>query len=838
MRRLATLLVVLAAGLPASAQEEGLTGAVFRFPGQDAYEPAPEPVPDPIDDFRVAPEPLLRLLARKYRVRATAIRFEGAPPVADLEDGVSPILSPEDEAVLRKAIRDGRAELLAAAEGSGRAQDRIAARSTTTRLAVIERDLESGVGVSTEFPVPMEIRSGLDLSARIVRMPGRGVMLRYRVLLVDSPELETRPTLGGPIEEATVPAILMTGGIRLVPGETAAAVFRDGPDGAGRGTLLLLHIEGPAEPTPALIDGSEGDAIAVAGHLGADGIPALPWPAAPSGYGFGFEFEDEDEEPVSAFDDFVLALGDEAGYWGSTGVLGLYEGNAEPPGRALMKAALTRAAECRGRPGRLVISSEGRAAVSVPLSPGESFSLFSGRLRATWGGIEALAGCNDCLLGSAATAYVAEGFAGSGRAAVDGTADLRMEGSRVLGSTRTQVHVRRIQAGYRGYSFDPAEVLLETGRTFRFHGSLPVDGTELPGDLEGEYRLAASSEADLIAVHAPEIEDLASAFPVGGGGWLLPPGTAGKAAGSSRPDPFVVNGRPLPLRPGAEGLLVDAVQPAAIRRWEDDGWCGMRMRYPVPDFPPMSPAGVTDETVSDILEGEGPYRPAWQTLWEGVVAALRVDREGRIAAVVEVRGAPEDLGRFDPGDGAVDIIRQPRLRAETKDLEIQGGGRLAFGGGREITVTVAGREPGFGPHRLLRIDASGGEAGLVAGRIGLLEAGGVTLLPQGFEVYSSNHDCGEVSTSFAPVADGLTVICEEEGGVVYTDLFLLGPATRIPHRLSTAVYPPRDRPDLATLSVFRRRLARAFVHEADGSLDYESPKGSQMPFRLRAGGVK
>jgi hypothetical protein len=88
--------------------------------------------------------------------------------------------------------------------------------------------------------------------------------------------------------------------------------------------------------------------------------------------------------------------------------------------------------------------------------------------------------------------------------------------------------------------------------------------------------------------------------------------------------------------------------------------------------------------------------------------------------------------------------------------------RLAWGDGMELRVgggDGAVREP----LRTLRCVSGLGEYGLrfVEGTEVDFEIGGDTLLPVDLDVYTSNHDSGEISTTSVVFSDGMRLVLEE-----------------------------------------------------------------------------
>ena len=111
------------------------------------------------------------------------------------------------------------------------------------------------------------------------------------------------------------------------------------------------------------------------------------------------------------------------------------------------------------------------------------------------------------------------------------------------------------------------------------------------------------------------------------------------------------------------------------------------------------------------------------------------------------------------------------------------------------------------------------------------------MLPVAFDLYASNHETGQASTSFEEAPDGTVLrILDEEAGAWRVALELLGRAERHAYEVRTVEAPRGRAADRRTLGVARRVLRRTFLVAPGGRLRAESPEGSALPFAIEAGG--
>jgi hypothetical protein len=345
-------------------------------------------------------------------------------------------------------------------------------------------------------------------------------------------------------------------------------------------------------------------------------------------------------------------------------------------------------------------------------------------------------------------------------------------------------------AGYGQLSREAFEVPLVTDRLYRYRGGIlaPTEGGErLPG---GAFR------------GLPRVTILG-----------LP----------EHPErTFLLDGDRVCPTSAGELVVTSVTRRPTVARWETEGWCGMTTR-----FPKLAPPQVWPDF------GE----PVPGQVWSGHrVRITGSDLSPDLLDVsLDVRGEPEELGRFDPLDGAVELVRQPRLRAEVRGVDPRRGGPVARSGDLAVGIRpVSGR---VRERALLRIRTGEREACVALGPGSLLEAGGVTVLPAGFDLYTSNHEMGEVRTAFGAVRDGLRVeLSEAAPEVLRANLELLGRLELAPHLVRIVNFPERPENRLRTLRVSRRSTHRTFHIKADEPFRFESPEGAAEALVLSAGG--
>jgi hypothetical protein len=418
-----------------------------------------------------------------------------------------------------------------------------------------------------------------------------------------------------------------------------------------------------------------------------------------------------------------------------------------------------------------------------------------------------------------------EGLGLAGRAGVDGTVDVVLRARDVMAVEHREVEAVRVRAGYRALDRVPLRLPLVTDAVLHVRGALPAGGGCLPGGVEVAWRgdiHRAVSVSDLVEMSG-------RGRPVGGAGWIVPAGDRETLADRVAPVVLEVIGRPFALRPGGEGRLVDVRRRARIASWASDGWCGMRMRFPVVDAWPPWPRALEEWEERSIPEE--PLVGPWLEI------ALEPGPDGLLLGVAgRLGGEPDDPVAFDPGDGAVEIVRQNEMRLDVEDLALGGGGVVARGAGLELKVRRPDRKPGFGPHRWVRVRRDGRETTLRLGVRGRLHAGGRTHMPTSIGIYSSNHAMGEAYTTFEVVRDGTTVALEPSGPAPRIDLEIVGETAWRACPVRTRLTPTRPGESLRSTILERPVTRRVFLVEPGRGLRAASPAGGPLAFEIEAGG--
>ncbi len=783
----------------------------------DWREPPQDRAPDrhwlPEGPAAAAEKLVRRIRQSPFRVHATAYRFRRLPAALEgVGTRTSAVLGPVEAATIGAHVREGSLVLLHAVRASGPAEADLLARDLERRNAVLRRQIESSIGAVVSFPRVSFLRGGLRLRARVgLRAAVQGVTVRYQVTLADAPVRETRPSLGGSLDTVSVPALLAQGTVRLVPGE-AAAILRVEEDGSGR--LVLLSVTGRRPDVGAVTDLGNGYVAVLAGHLSATEARPAARLLGVDGYGG----EAEDGAPfVDAWDAFAEAAGVGEESW-ERGPCGMRFGAVAPAARGNLELLLTAGAVLRGTRSRIDVARKGWGRLSLPASPGTAFRFFSGTVGTGRGGTEVESGCNHCVLAVPKTAWACRGLKGAGWACVDGTVDFDVVGREVLDVERRTYELRRIQDGYRGYARDPFEVPLVRERILACRGALPTGEERLPGGVRLRFHVDPPlTETGRTAVHVGNRE-IEGALPVGGGGCLLKEASAAASSAGSAPVRLRISGEPVPVRPGVESWFELQTHYPFVRRWTSEGWCGMRARYPVP--------GRAEGGEYGIREGSSLALRARRA--DGV---LLLDIRG------EIRGAPEDLGPFDPGDGPVRILRSPRLRIDIRAFPLGGGGRLAHGAGLALVIDREDVDVEPGPHLQVAFRSeSAGTSGFLSGQGagGLLDAGADWLLPTDFTICTSSHATGQVSTAFTTGKDGIVLRIEptrrEHARV---DVRIRSRPSFEPYRLKVDVEPDRPENELTLLCLRRRATGRVLYLDHEDRLEYRSPDLS-LPYEVSA----
>lgn len=243
-----------------------------------------------------------------------------------------------------------------------------------------------------------------------------------------------------------------------------------------------------------------------------------------------------------------------------------------------------------------------------------------------------------------------------------------------------------------------------------------------------------------------------------------------------------VNGEPVPLAPGGVARFSRLVRTQHVTRWDSWGSCGMTTRSPLPEW-----------------------------VEEGVEAAVRLDRDGASIDVAAVAHGPAStiLDSFDPQDGAVEILRLPRLALRTT-LPLAAVTRVAWGEDLELTVGETGslRPPLL---RTANVAAVGRECGFRfrEGAAVQFDAGAYTRLPAQLDHYLSNHSSGEVFTETVLVPDGIEVVLlPAADGVSDGGLVARSEPTLQPFELRKSQEP--GRPDVASALLLPSLSVRSF----------------------------
>jgi hypothetical protein len=752
------------------------------------------------------------LLGRDDRIRALVYEFERIPSdlAAALADDGPAAFGEDEHRQLRAAAAAGALRLVEVVEGDARLGESIRLRSGPRRHAALRREIESAEAAVVVFPVARSFRHGLDVTVRTSVRIGDGLHVAYEILRAGKPRIRAQDTIGGPLERVSVPVQIAQGAVRLEPGEAAPLLFQR-PDGSG--TLVLLRLEGAPIRTPSLIRLGDGRSLISVGHLRTTPVPES-WPPT--------EERDRVRESI-AWRSLVARL-DPAIEWKAL-PLDHRVGRLDPATRPLLRAVLNRGAAIRARRGNLVVRRKGSGRIRVPVGAGEPFLVREGAWATLDGGIDVEAGCQTCVLAAQSTLHTWVGLGAWGRVGVDGAIEVELEDHR-LGEARVEEHrVFRIEAGYRNVVRDPLTVRLVDDEVLAVRATCPSGGSDLPGDAAVLWRTDGAPDPEALWV-PPALAGAsgeAPRWPIGAEGWLAN-GDSIETRARLRPIFLVVNGHPLPVRPGTEATLTSLVRRPRIRAWVSEGHCGMRIRYPVPS----SRAGWPSELLM----------PPYAGIRIQLSPELREDGL-HLSCDAELRGRAEAIETFDPGDGAVEIVRRPVLRAEIRDLAFGAGGRLAWGAGLSLDVVRPGHESRPGPHRRLEADAPGGSVGLRTGlrSAGRLSAGGWTVLPTRLVDYQSNHEAGEVRTDFDLVRDGVD-LSVDAGETSEVELTIRSRPTWKPHDVRASVAPRRDGLVFRTPSVGRRVVRRTWPLPPHSLMEARSPEGSALPFRVLAGDTK
>lgn len=682
-RRIAAAALVMAFALVA-ARAEDAGDAVVRGP-HAAAEPWSDADPWNEGPPRGAPYALDALLestkalrAARWSATVTALRLTRHGTSADaFVHGNAPLATDGDLAAMREAVAGRAARVEHRVVVTGGSGETVVGEDLTTRPVQIAREGESAVGAAAVWTRQGAVDQGL--AARVAAAPTGDGRWRVRVAIRWSEAADIAPTAwidDQRLDRVRVSVLLAETSFDTRPGETAA--FR--ATGAAGTQVVLVRIDGAAPSTTAVRE-IAGDHVAVAG-VPDPSIEGAEWPAPDPMPRRGATTSPGSGGGATAERIEWLDVG-----VGAFRIGKLLRGTIEEAERAFAARTGIGAVEVRRFAGPRFV---------VPAAPGSAFRVFAGVLETRLDGIGVRPGCETCLLMEEQTTLGATGVGVAGVTSPDGSVDADLASRRVLDERTFESTGRRDLPGH------VAGAPLVTRVPMRRLREVAVGGCAAPGDDR-------FGPGTTLRFHAPP-EAARADDP-----WKAAPPVA-----------LRIGDAQVGCRPGAEARVLDRVVHPFVLRWESDGWCGMRARFP---------------NVRGVAEGTE------------ISAALSED--GATADVVaEIRGAPELLGRVEPGDGQIDVVRAPFLRYATTRLALPVDGVVAADAYASVRVGLVRPVGGASAQRtVLRLGAAWCLAD-TEDRV-VLASGAETNLPTSSYLQSSSHQTAELRSVATLVLDGV-----------------------------------------------------------------------------------
>ncbi len=686
--------------------------------------------------------------ASRVRLVVTAFRVTGGGGAAsDVFASDDVILGAGAIEDVRAAVSTGALRRIGRVATTGRFHDVLRGIDGKRSQATAEYDLETAIEAAISFPISEEVRSGLSVAARAAPHVGGARALAFHVRAVGKVATTTVRSAAGRREDLSAPVFVARGALVLRDGDVGCV---RGIDANGEGFVFLLRLQGSgvaARRAPRLPIAVGDDHIAVP-----TAVLCRVQRAVPVSGTFGAWFE----EPFA-------------------------------PGRIVpwTDKAATRAREIDD-----VLRSEGLA-----------FDDVVGRMRGLAlvrtqpGAARATLRHARAILDARSNGVLVARAPAHGRIVVpslDGGAP-----NAFLGTVGTRSVGLQVETGC--HSCIAAAELIEydwTGMTVAAGGA-PGQPTRV--DIATRTRVSSSRRAFPVRRLLPGLASFVYdqlAFD-----WvadtqlrvrsLLPPGGAtfaegvavtllGRAQADIATTGITVNGESLFVAPGEGARMRRTRSAPAVVGWEWVASCGMSLRYP-------EVTGITS----------------------GIDVAVRADESGATLEIIaDLRGEPERLAKaFDMGDGAIDILRVPRLLVEA-EIPTGGARRIAWGSGLALRVGVTDRSD-RPPLRTAIITTHDGRSGVrfSEGTRVVLEAGGSTLLPIEILDYQSNHLSGEGATVTRRVRDGVVfVLGRARDHVARGWATLRGSGSR--RAFSLRKFQAPRRPDTAVNLLLPKRLVR------------------------------